>query len=344
MSVLVDLLGDIFSIVESSMRGHLQSVALFVAGFTACSVGMSIHRAVVQSIPGEVCETLVSEVVPVASDAVQFQMHDGNHTWHSPRIGESSMMNGIDLQKCRYSKVPNDLFVPIFIMTRDRISSLQKSLQSYWDTIQSPYEVIILDHQSTFPPTVEYLHHLAATQNVTVVPLLQEAWDAALEEASQFIQDYLERHPGVSFYVYTDPDIAFLRTAPDVLLYYAGLLSSCPEYRVVGPALQISDIPSHFSKKFSKDQKSVYEWESMFWTDVPNIATWNGIGYHVANQPIDTTFAMFRRDTHFKRLLRPSLRAYAPYAAVHVDWYDDSKHLPEDKVYYSERQLGVSSW
>jgi hypothetical protein len=126
-----------------------------------------------------------------------------------------------------------------------------------------------------------------------------------------------------------------------------------PEYRVVGPALQISDIPSHFSKKYFSSrnffkkifyQKSVYEWESMFWTDVPNIATWNGIGYHVASQPIDTTFGMFRRDTQFKRLLRPSLRAYAPYAAVHVDWYDDSKHLPEDKVYYSERQLGVNNW
>ena len=334
-------------------RGLLQSVALFVAGFTASSAGMSIHRALVQSVSGEVRETLVSEALPVASDAVQFQLHGGNHTWDSPRFGDISVMNGIDLESCRYSQVPNDLFVPIFIMTRDRISSLQKSLKSYWDTIQSPYEIIILDHHSTFPPTVEYLHHLATTQNVTVVPLLQEAWDAALEEASQFIQDYLERHPSVSFYVYTDPDIAFLRTAPDVLLYYAGLLSSCPEYRVVGPALQISDIPSHFSKKYFSSrnffkkifyQKSVYEWESMFWTDVPNIATWNGIGYHVASQPIDTTFGMFRRDTQFKRLLRPSLRAYAPYAAVHVDWYDDSKHLPEDKVYYSERQLGVNNW
>eukprot|EP00571_Detonula_confervacea_P016822 CAMPEP_0172300408 /NCGR_PEP_ID=MMETSP1058-20130122/2511_1 /TAXON_ID=83371 /ORGANISM="Detonula confervacea, Strain CCMP 353" /LENGTH=65 /DNA_ID=CAMNT_0013010179 /DNA_START=23 /DNA_END=217 /DNA_ORIENTATION=+ len=59
---------------------------------------------------------------------------------------------------------------------------------------------------------------------------------------------------------------------------------------------------------------------------------------------IDTTFAMRRRDESFKRLSGPSLRAYAPYAAVHVDWYDDSENLPEDKVFYKNRQSGVNNW
>jgi len=55
-------------------------------------------------------------------------------------------------------------------------------------------------------------------------------------------------------------------------------------------------------------------------------------------------FAMRRRDESFKRLSGPSLRAYAPYAAVHVDWYDDSENLPEDKVFYKNRQSGVNNW
>jgi len=265
--------------------------------------------------------------------------------WHSlPPVAKKSVMNGVDLHNCRYVQVPNDLFIPIFMMSRDRLSSLQETLQSYWDTIKTPYEIIILDHHSTFPPTVEYLHHLEATQdNVSVVPLLQEAWVDALEEASQHIYGYLKLHPRVSFYVYTDPDIAFLRTAPDVLLYYAGLLSSCPEYMVVGPSLIISDIPSRFSKLFPTGE-TVREWESKFWMDVPNIATWNGIGYHVANHPIDTTFAMFRRDTTLRRGGSPSLRAYAPYAAVHVDWYYNSSNPPADKIYYSEHQSFVNNW
>ena len=62
-----------------------------------------------------------------------------------------------------------------------------------------------------------------------------------------------------------------------------------------------------------------------------------GVGYHLAAAPIDTTFAMFRRSTPFGRFVKPSLRAYAPYGAVHVDWYHNSSNYPEDKKYYLER-------
>ena len=256
-----------------------------------------------------------------------------------------SVMDDIDLKNCHRSHVPHDLFVPIFMLTRDRVSSLQKSLQSYWDTITSPYGIIILDHFSTFPPMLEYLQRLGASnRNISVISLKQEEWTAALVEANQQIQNYLHLHPQVSFYVFTDPDVAFLRTAPDVLLFYAGLLKSCPEHKVVGPALQISDIPSHFQGREPFKNQTVYEWESNFWHAVPNMATWNGVGYHVAQQPIDTTFAMFRRDTQFARLIEPSLRAYAPYAGVHVDWYYDSRNLPADKLHYIGRQNGVNNW
>ena len=55
-------------------------------------------------------------------------------------------------------------------------------------------------------------------------------------------------------------------------------------------------------------------------------------------------FAMRRRHVPMIRLLGPYLRAYAPYAAVHVDWYDDSKNLPKDKIFYKKRQSGVNNW
>ena len=75
------------------------------------------------------------------------------------------------------------------------------------------------------------------------------------------------------------------------------------------------------------------------------MATWNGLGYHFVNKPIDTTFAMFRRDAKFKRLAGSSLRAYAPYAAVHVDWYSDSKNISADKIYHKNKQAGkVNHW
>jgi len=256
-------------------------------------------------------------------------------------------MDSVDFSLCTNAMVPRDLFIPIFIMTRDRISSFQQTLESYQRTFTSPFEIIILDHDSTYPPMVQYLHELKMNQSITVVPLKEKNWGmkggGALKEANSIIQDYLDQHPRVQFYVFTDPDIAFLRTAPDVLLFYAGLLQSCPKFNTVGPGLQISDIPSRFTKKVSNG-KQVFEQHSRFWTDVPNIATWNGVGYHVAKHPIDTTFAMYRRNVPFKRLQGPSLRAYAPYAAVHVDWYDDSENLPADKVFYTKRQMGANNW
>jgi len=252
-------------------------------------------------------------------------------------------MDSVDFSLCTNATVPSDLFIPIFIMTRDRISSFQQTLESYQRTFTSPFEIIILDHDSTYPPMVQYLQELKMNQGITVVPLKATNWTGGLTEANSIIQDYLDRHPSVQFYVFTDPDIAFLRTAPDVLLFYAGLLQSCPEFKTVGPGLQISDIPSRFTKKVSNG-KQVFEQHSRFWTDVPNIATWNGVGYHVAKHPIDTTFAMYRRNVPFKRLQGPSLRAYAPYAAVHVDWYDDSENLPADKVFYAKRQMGANNW
>ena len=143
--------------------------------------------------------------------------------------------------------VSPNTFVTIFIMTRDRISSLKETYESYQQTITLPYEIVILDHDSTYPEMVQYLRTLETDQNITVLQLKQKQWGPALEEADKIMHDYLDRHPHIDFFAFTDPDIAFLRTAPDVLLFYAGLLHSCPNITCVGPGLQISDIPSYYS-------------------------------------------------------------------------------------------------
>ena len=250
-----------------------------------------------------------------------------------------------DLENCTNTtvRVASSTFVPIFVITRDRLSSLQTAIQSYQRTLTSPYEIIILDHNSTYPPMVNYLHELQTKQGITVHPLQSEWWRRAKKEADDFIQNYLERHPSIEFYVFTDPDIAFLRTSPDILLFLAGLLKSCPDVDAVGPHLQISDLPAHYQRKF-RSTYTAFEWESRFWTTVPNMATWNGLGYHISRQAIDTTFAMRRRNEHIRPLSGRTLRSYAPFAAVHVDWYHDSQNLPADKVWYMRRQQGAGNW
>lgn len=239
--------------------------------------------------------------------------------------------------------IPSNLFVPIFILTRDRVHALQETLESYERTLSTPHEIIILDHSSTYPPMLEFLTRLQDERHVTVHTLPERVWDDALAHANRIMQEYLQQHPNVEYYVLTDPDIALIRSNGDILLFFAGLLASCADVNVVGPHLQISNLPPQYTRKYKNH--TVYEWESQFWKTVPYMATWKGIGYHFAEQLIDTTFAMRRRTQTFARITCPCLRTYAPYAAVHLDWYLDSDHLPPDKQYYLKKSFGgVNNW
>ena len=260
------------------------------------------------------------------------------------KVEELSFNFTTDRKGCIPSRVSTNLFVPIFMVTRDRVESLRQSIDSYDRTFGSPYEIIILDHQSTYPPMLEYLRMLQTERNITVQTLHQSAWPDVVKEADGLIRDYLTAHPHAEYFVVTDPDIAFQGTAPDILLYYAALLSSCSNVRLVGPMLKISDIPDHYQRKYASH--TLLEWESRFWKTVPSTATWKGLDYHFAENFIDTTFAMRRRHQHFFRMPCPGcVRTYAPYAAVHLDWYHDTNHLPPDKKYYLEHaQKGVNNW
>lgn len=248
----------------------------------------------------------------------------------------------VDIQGCTHVEVPSDLFIPIFVLTRDRIISLQKALDSYRRRIETRFEIIILDHHSSYPPMVRFLDQLRK-DNTTVFSLEKVNWHDAMGEADTIIRRYLDQQPSVEYYVVTDPDIALLRSLPDALIFYAGLLRSCSQIKVVGPSLQISDIPASYKQTIGHG-RSAFEWEKQFWTKVPNMATWNDVGYHLVPAGIDTTFAMRRRGLNFARLQSPSYRVYAPYGAVHLDWYGNSTNLTADKVYYNEHSHNVNHW
>jgi hypothetical protein len=190
---------------------------------------------------------------------------------------------------------------------------------------------------------LEYLSTLKE-KNITVHALEERVWDDALAHANRYMEDYLRKWPHIEYYVVTDPDVALLRSSPDILLFLAGLLASCPELKVVGPHLQISDLPSHYTGKTSG--RTVFQWEKSFWLrEVPNMATFKGLGFHHNDAPIDTTFAMRRRTQAFARLTCPCARTHAPYAAVHLDWYHNSSNLPADKQYYLQHgHGGVNTW
>ena len=263
----------------------------------------------------------------------------------APTANKDKMQLYADRENCTVTAtVPADLFVPIFVLTRDRVQALRETLETYERTLSTRHEIIILDHASTYPPMLEFLRHLQEERHMVVHTLTEPVWDDALAHADRIMQEYLQQQqPQVEYYVVTDPDIALKRSNADILLFFAGILSSCPDVNVVGPHLQISDLPHQYRGKYH--DHTAYEWESQFWKTVPFMATWRGVGYHFSEQLIDTTFAMRRRTQRFARITCPCIRTYAPYAAVHLDWYLDSDNLPPDKKYYVAHAFGnVNNW
>jgi len=219
--------------------------------------------------------------------------------------------------------------IPIFIISCDRLEILKQSIQSYHDCIKTPFEIIIIDFGSTYGPTLEYLKNLEHGK-------VKVHWKGKVVRSRHFnvhvdeaIQNYFRDHP-MSNYVVTDPDIALDNVDGDILDVYTYLLEKEPEILIVGPMLRINDIPDCYPKK-----NETFYYERMF--NPPNIKIKTiqykskAIKYIFAK--IDTTFAMNRMGTHWRRY-RIAIRVLPPYAARHLEWYLDPKNLTPDQKYY----------
>ena len=97
-----------------------------------------------------------------------------------------------DRKRCTPITIPSGTFVPIFVLVRDWLTSLRISLDSFRSTIHTPYEIIVLDHHSSYPPMLTFLGEL--DRNGTEVHSLQSwDWKSALNEAADIIHAYLEK-------------------------------------------------------------------------------------------------------------------------------------------------------
>jgi len=230
-----------------------------------------------------------------------------------------------------YNKKWRNILTPIFIITCDRLETLKQSIKSYQDFIKTPFEIVIIDFGSSYGPTLEYLKNLEHEK-------IKVHWKEKIANKRYFnihideiIQNYFKDHP-ISNYIVTDPDIVLDNVDGDILDVYAYLLGILPENFIVGPMLKIDDLPDHYPLK----NIALY-YERMF--NIPNIKV-NAVQYKGKTikyifAKIDTTFAMNRAGTHWRRH-RKAVRVLSPYAAKHLEWYLDPKNLTEDQKYYME--------
>lgn len=221
--------------------------------------------------------------------------------------------------------------IPIFIITFERLEILKQSIQSYYDYIKTPFEIVIIDFGSSYEPTLEFLKQLEHKK-------VKVYWEDKINHKKYLslvggaIRDYFKNHPK-SNYIVTDPDIALDNVDGDILEVYTYLLENLPTIPIVGPVLRIDDIPNHFPTK-----QGLIRGEMKVNSKRINTIQYEGKVIRYVHSYIDTTFGMYRAETYWRRpkRARRAIRILSPYAAKHLDWYLDPKNLTEDYKYYIE--------
>jgi hypothetical protein len=204
------------------------------------------------------------------------------------------------------------LDVPIFIVSRDRLTPLQRLVS--WLERVGCVEIYILDNDSAYEPLLEWYRESPHT----VLALGQNYGKNALWLAP----GVFDRVRGRRF-VYSDPDIVPDESCPlDALDRFGELLDRYLAVTKAGFGLRIDDLPDHYPHK-----SAVLAWERRFW-DWP-------LGRGAYYAPIDTTFALYRPGSGARP--NEAVRTGPPYVARHDSWYLDIESLPDDELCYRSR-------
>ncbi|MBD3315943.1 MAG: glycosyltransferase family 2 protein [Chitinivibrionales bacterium] len=211
--------------------------------------------------------------------------------------------------------------IPVFIITRDRVSCLLRLIA--WLEKIKMRNIWIIDNASSYPPMLAYLratpHH--------VIPL-----DINVGHFVPWAIPQLCSIMEKTWYIVSDPDVVPDTHCPeDAVERFVKLLIRHPGYAKAGFSLSIDDIPDHFLHK-----QQVIAWEKKFWK--------HEVEPGVFNADIDTTFAVYRPGVT-QYCLGPALRTASPYFCRHLPWYLHNDCLSQEERYYRSRlKPGISNW
>ena len=231
--------------------------------------------------------------------------------------------------------------IPIFIISCDRLKSLKKTIKSYYNYIETPFEIVIRDNGSTFEPIIEFLKDLES-KRIKVYWAEKVTNQEGLNALDENIQDYFRTHPKTN-YIVTDNDIALDNVEGDILEVYSYLLGTISEINVVGTMLRIDDIPNcyPYKKDLINGKRGLHK---MFHLAPRHTINYKGKEIKYISAFIDTTFGMYRKGTHWHRGQR-GIRTCSPYSSKHLDWYICPENLTDDQKYYMEHSSkAISHW
>jgi hypothetical protein len=109
----------------------------------------------------------------------------------------------------------------------------------------------------------------------------------------------------------------------DVLCRMLFLLKRYPSIDRIGLGLRTDDLPDHYQFK-----QRVIEWEKIILKGAKEIEN------NVFVAPVDTTFALYRRNKKGPAGFIPSVRVQTNNMIQHLPWYIDMHNLSEEESYY----------
>lgn len=212
--------------------------------------------------------------------------------------------------------------IPIIINNFNRLTTLCKLID--WLKKYEYNNIIILDNQSTYPPLLDYYK----TCDIKVIRLDKNYGHLALWKSDIYHQYKW------NYFAYTDSDVLPEDNCPaDFLLVFCKALQINFSLKKVGFSIKIDDLPDHFNLK-----EKVVEYERRYWKK----------NYHdlAFDAPVDTTFALYKPFTNLKYgevYTQKAIRMKPPYTIRHLPWYNDTKNLNEEELYYLKSSNSSSS-
>ncbi|MFL6721662.1 MAG: glycosyltransferase family A protein [Sphingomonas sp.] len=224
--------------------------------------------------------------------------------------------------------------VPIFVISFNRGEYLNRTIKSY-RAQNIPVEIIIHDNGSDEPATLELLREFSsAGVKIYRYEPIHQPDDLNNVELSVRRHARETGHGGP--YVVTDCDIDLSIARADALRVYIEVLDMFKDVECVGPMLRITDIP----KSYPLFNRVMARHISQFWGREPEWANLSVGNVAYLKHRIDTTFAVHRPGSVFRRL-KAGIRLYHPFEARHLDWY--ASH-PGSTNYSRTSSPAISHW
>lgn len=223
---------------------------------------------------------------------------------------------------------------PIFLISFNRSFMLEYVVEGIRKL--GDYPIIIHDNGSTDKKTIETLTKLENQPNITVNRFEKINSADDLVNVNRSISLYFTNHPQ-SDYVVSDCDIDIRNFRSDWLKVYRYLLEKYPSLESVACMLRIRDVRHRYEGRVRMMNRFIRE----FWGRMPVIEDLPP-GFEVKqvaylHGKVDTTFALHRAGSTFRRLTK-TMRVYAPYEGIHMDWY------PKFASYHNSNVNNISHW